>query len=347
MNFAIREVTDTPNLERIIDLEILIWGLAERDAVPSNVLHPIIQNGGVVLATYDDDQPIGLSIAFPTNTRILWSHITGIHPDYRNQGIGYQLKYHQRKWAQQHGYKAIHWTFDPLQRRNAHFNINVLGASVAHFHPNFYGQLRDGINAGLPSHRLEVRWPVDTNNKTQIDNHDDSQFLLASSSNYEPDLQAFTAYQGSLNIEIPYDINKLKRENTQAAHRWSSAVCDAFAQALLHSYEVIGFITDGERCWYTLTPPRPWYLYVVQCNDDSLYTGITTDVIRRIQQHNAGRGAAYTAARRPVELRGVWSFPDQSTALRAEIRFKRQHRKAKLESLDSGKPFAGGQPWTP
>lgn len=346
MNVIIREIKDIPSLEHIIDLEILVWGLADRDAVPSNVLHPIILNGGLVLAAYMDDDVVGLSFAFPTRTNTLWSHITGIHPDYRSQGIGHLLKQHQREWARQQGYKAIHWTYDPLQRRNAHFNLNVLGARAIRFYPDFYGQMRDSINAGLPSDRLELSWPVSPPRKLSVSNTN-SVFLLARNSGYEPELSDLTALNGQVNIEIPFDINTLKKENLTLAQHWSATIRTAFTQALANGYEVTGFTTIDDRCWYNLAPPTPWYLYVVRCQDESLYTGIATDVQRRIQQHNAGKGANYTASRRPVELLRAWKFSDQSSALKAEVSFKRLSRPRKLAHLKNSIPFAGGQPWTP
>jgi putative endonuclease len=72
------------------------------------------------------------------------------------------------------------------------------------------------------------------------------------------------------------------------------------------------------------------FLYVVECRDKTLYTGISSDVKRRITLHNTGRGAAYTAARRPVNLIAVWQFNSRSAALRAEFAFKKLSRQTKL-----------------
>lgn len=84
---------------------------------------------------------------------------------------------------------------------------------------------------------------------------------------------------------------------------------------------------------------RPWYLYVVRCKDETLYTGITVDVVQRVKDHNAGRGAAYTAARRPTTLVAVWAFEGQGAALRAERAFKRLPRQRKLDIIANEKPF--------
>jgi putative endonuclease len=88
---------------------------------------------------------------------------------------------------------------------------------------------------------------------------------------------------------------------------------------------------------------KPWYLYVLDCADGTTYTGITTDPQRRLEEHNAGRGARYTAqrGRRPARLLGVWCFPDQGSATRAELRFKQRHAARKRKLAATGVPFEG------
>jgi putative endonuclease len=78
-----------------------------------------------------------------------------------------------------------------------------------------------------------------------------------------------------------------------------------------------------------------WWLYVVRCCDDSLYTGISTNVERRVREHNySKRGAKYTRARRPVEL--VWSkkYNNRSEAQTAEFNFKKLFHKEKWEIIN-------------
>jgi putative endonuclease len=80
---------------------------------------------------------------------------------------------------------------------------------------------------------------------------------------------------------------------------------------------------------------RSWFLYVVHCSDDTLYTGVTTDISRRIREHNTGsRGAKYTKTRRPVRLVYWVDFKDRSTAQRAEYKFKKLTRKQKNEVIN-------------
>ena len=87
-----------------------------------------------------------------------------------------------------------------------------------------------------------------------------------------------------------------------------------------------------------------WYLYVVECADETLYTGITTDPQRRVHEHNhSTRAAKYTRSRRPVRLLATWCFEDQSAAASAEWHFKQLSRPQKLERLDRERPLALAQ----
>jgi predicted GNAT superfamily acetyltransferase len=90
----------------------------------------------------------------------LHSHMTAVKRAHADNGFGLAIKAHQRNWSRAHGIVAITWTFDPLQRRNAWFNLVRLGASVIGFHPNLYGCLGDDINGELETDRLEVRLDV-------------------------------------------------------------------------------------------------------------------------------------------------------------------------------------------
>ena len=80
-----------------------------------------------------------------------------------------------------------------------------------------------------------------------------------------------------------------------------------------------------------------WFVYILVCADLSLYTGVTTDLGRRLERHNAGTGAKYTAARRPVRLAWSEACPDRSAAQRREAEIKRMTRREKLALLAAGK----------
>jgi putative endonuclease len=85
-------------------------------------------------------------------------------------------------------------------------------------------------------------------------------------------------------------------------------------------------------------PDNPWFLYLIECADGALYTGIAIDPVARYAQHCAGKGAKYTRANRPVRLIGAMAFADRSSALRAEIAFKKlkaSEKRARLWAFDA------------
>ncbi|MEN8097798.1 MAG: GIY-YIG nuclease family protein [Chloroflexota bacterium] len=93
-----------------------------------------------------------------------------------------------------------------------------------------------------------------------------------------------------------------------------------------------------------MTSERPWYVYVVECRDGSLYTGMTLDVLRRVGQHNKGRGARYTASRRPVSLKAAWRYSSRVAAMKAEARYKQYPLKKKRSMLSGTDPLLDGSP---
>ena len=89
-------------------------------------------------------------------------------------------------------------------------------------------------------------------------------------------------------------------------------------------------LTTRQREWYLMKKIKRWRVYILKCSDGSLYTGITTDLTRRVQEHNQGKGAKYTRSRLPVEILYFEKYPDRSTALKEEARIKKLKRKEKL-----------------
>ena len=150
------------DFEEAFALEVAVWGLDPRDAVPVNMLRALQHAGGALIGAYNNDQIVGITLGFPAKSAdrwILWSHMTGVLSPYQGQNIGFELKRQQRDWALANGFDEIRWTFDPLQRGNANFNVHRLGATAENYLVDFYGTMADEINhADVPSDRVEGVW---------------------------------------------------------------------------------------------------------------------------------------------------------------------------------------------
>jgi predicted GNAT superfamily acetyltransferase len=140
-----------------------VWGVVT-PLVDASLLMAIAHSGGYVAGAYDRNNLVGASFGFlgrHEGELALHSHVTGILPGVQHSGVGRLVKEHQRGWAAEHDIDWITWTFDPLVRRNAWFNIGVLGVHVADYLVDFYGSMPDSINGTDATDRLLVAWPSD------------------------------------------------------------------------------------------------------------------------------------------------------------------------------------------
>ena len=158
----IRPVADHAEYHAVERLQAEVWNLPDVEIVPLHVLVTAAKNGGLLLGAFDGDRLAGFVFGFPGLTpegRLKHcSHMAGVHPAYRDQNLGYWLKLAQREAVLAQGIDLITWTFDPLEARNAWLNFRKLGAVCNTYLRNVYGDMRDGLNAGLPSDRLQVDW---------------------------------------------------------------------------------------------------------------------------------------------------------------------------------------------
>jgi len=108
---------------------------------------------------------VGFTLAMPglrNGGAYLHSHMTGVLADYRDRGVGRMLKLFQREEALSRDIRLVEWTFDPLEMRNAHFNLNRLGAIARRYAPNMYGITSSPLHRGLATDRLVAEWYLDS-----------------------------------------------------------------------------------------------------------------------------------------------------------------------------------------
>jgi predicted GNAT superfamily acetyltransferase len=150
------------DLASIIGLFERTWGVGR--SPDRAMLLALDYAGNTVLLATERGKPVGATLGFIgwTGGLHLHSHMAAVVPWHRSGGVGFALKLFQRALCLEHGIIEMRWTFDPLIRRNAHFNLVKLGAEVTAFLPDFYGRLDDIVSGGDRSDRFEVRWRLDS-----------------------------------------------------------------------------------------------------------------------------------------------------------------------------------------
>ncbi len=237
---AIRNLSRAAEMEDVVSVFQQVWG-SVTELVRIEMLMAIAHAGGYVSAAYESaddgsERILGASVGILARHHgrpALHSHVTGLLPGARRIGVGRAMKLHQQAWAADHDIEWIVWTFDPLVRRNAWFNIAVLGAQVHEYLESFYGTMTDAINAGDESDRLLVAWAVDAD--PDAGPRDGSDV---------PDAEL---------VPTPDDIVALRRTDPDAVATWRMEVRDKLESALAAGRHVVGFTRAGE---YVLEPGR-------------------------------------------------------------------------------------------
>ena len=157
MSLCFGPPTDLAALEQ---LQQRVWGCGANEIVPAHLLQAHQHHGACVLEARHSAELVGLLYAFPgpPGSDYLYSHLAAIAPEMQGRGFGRQLKQAQAEWARERGYRRIVWTFDPLQALNARLNIGRLGAVCSRYLVDYYGELDDELNRGMPTDRFEVDW---------------------------------------------------------------------------------------------------------------------------------------------------------------------------------------------
>jgi predicted GNAT superfamily acetyltransferase len=159
---VIRQLYSEPELREAVALQKTIWGFEDADLLPFRMFVVATKIGGQLLGAFESGRMIAFCAAIPglkpEGNAYLHSHMLGVLPEYRNAGVGRQLKLRQRDDALARGIDLIEWTFDPLDLKNAYFNIERLGAIVRRYVRNQYGLSSSVLHGGLPTDRCVAEW---------------------------------------------------------------------------------------------------------------------------------------------------------------------------------------------
>ena len=253
---VIRPLASIADYDEAVALQDEIWGAGFSDRVPAAILRVGQKVGGVSAAAFDaDGRMLGFVFGL-TGVRdgrlVHWSDMLAVRGHARGKHLGERLKGYQRDVLRDIGVQTILWTFDPLVARNAHFNLNRLGASIADYVPNFYGANTGSIlHGGLPTDRLVAEWEVDASGASRAmgaaKTGDADAPRSATVSNGTPLLIDPLSDAVRVYVPVPSDIETVLTSDPAAALAWRLATRDAMMHYLARGYRVTAFHRGDAR----------------------------------------------------------------------------------------------------
>lgn len=236
----VRKCQTLEEFHRCVDLQREIWGEADLEVEPATMFVVAAHTGGQVLGAFDGDRLVGYTLAvvgLMGRVPFLHSHMTGVHSDYRDRGVGRMLKLFQREEALGRDIRIIQWTFDPLELRNAHFNLNRLGAICRKYEPNLYGVTTSPLHRGLQTDRLLAEW------------HLDSPRVVAAIQNLAKD-----PLDAPATIELPVELERWQKEDSPEVSKVQARVRDEFTKWFARGYAAVAMRNGPGNRAYLLTP---------------------------------------------------------------------------------------------
>ena len=253
------------------ELQRTVWQMPDwRDVVPANLMVTVNKNAGLSLGAFaPDGRLVGLAFGFvgmegrAGKTKLKHcSHMLAVLPAYQSQQIGIRLKFWQREFALAQGIDLMTWTYDPLQARNANLNLMHLGAIARRYVQNAYGDMTDGLNAGIPSDRFEAEWWLNAPRVKACAAGQPLVFeweaLLGAGAHQllevnvdargMPHIERENDLNGDkLLVEIPARLGALKTASLDLAQEWRARTRGAFQRAFAAGYAAIGFANSIQQ----------------------------------------------------------------------------------------------------
>jgi predicted GNAT superfamily acetyltransferase len=226
----VRPLTELAEFREAVRIQRIIWGFEDLELLPVRLFVVAEKVGGQVLGAFDGGHLIGFCLAIPgirDGKVYLHSHMLGVLKEYRDAGAGRLLKFAQRDEALARGMDLIEWTFDPLDLKNAYFNIERLGVVVRRFVPNQYGITTSHLQAGLPTDRCIAEWHLTREREPAP--------VIA-------------------RISIPADIASLKDSDPARAREIQRRVAAEFLEHFSRNLAVTGFERSPAAGAYLLSP---------------------------------------------------------------------------------------------
>jgi len=239
LTIEIRPLTAHAELQEAVRLQKQTWGFEDVELIPLRLFVVATKIGGQVFGAFDGKKMIGFCLAIPGlkagGKTYLHSHMLAVAPEYRNAGVGRSLKLAQRDDALARGIELMEWTFDPLEIKNAFFNMERLGAIVRRYVLNQYGTTSSPLHGGLPTDRCTAEWWLKSARVEAI---------LAG--------QPLKRNPIETRIAVPSDIATIRNADPKRALAIQTKVSDEFRAGFARGLAVIGFEKSEQAGTYLL-----------------------------------------------------------------------------------------------
>ena len=237
---VVRKCCKLDEFHACVKLQQEIWDEEDLEIEPSTMFVVASLTGGQILGAFENGKLVGFTMAVVGARQglvYLHSHQTGVEASYRDRGIGRMLKLYQRDEALSRGIRLVEWTFDPLELKNAHFNLNRLGAICRRYLPNLYGVTTSPLHRGIPTDRLVAEWWLD------------SPRVIAAIQNLAP-----SAREAPASIELPTALAPQSQRKSEDVVTVQTRVREEFTKWFAREYAAVG-VKNGEKSTAYLLAP--------------------------------------------------------------------------------------------
>ena len=227
----VRNLHEQAEYAEAVRLQRTIWGFEDLELLPVRFFIVANKVGGQTIGAFDGSRMVGFLLGIPGlkagGVVYMHSHMMGVLEAYRNAGVGKMLKFAQRDDALSNGLELVEWTFDPLEIKNAFFNIERLGAVIRRYVLNQYGTTTSALHGGLPTDRCIAEWWIRRE---------------------KPAASEIVA-----RIPVPSDISVLRSQDPKRAREIQQRVSDRFLEYFSKGLAVVGFERSAETGTYLLS----------------------------------------------------------------------------------------------
>jgi predicted GNAT superfamily acetyltransferase len=258
----LRDLRTVADCRGVVAVQEAVWGQGS-EIVPASVLLVSAKRGGILIGAVRDEQIVGFVWSMPgwrEGRPTQWSHMLGVLPDVRGDGLGRRLKLAQRERGLAQDIELIEWTFDPLQAPNAHLNFSALGATAGAYLADAYGSMPGPLHRGTATDRLIAEWWI---REPHVQRRINPPALVARSRDVlDAPVTIATDREGPwlragdvrtdldaprVLVPVPAEFTRMQQESLAVAQAWRLATRDVFTSYFARGYRAVDFFRNREQ----------------------------------------------------------------------------------------------------